>query len=541
MQGTMLDAPLTLPQLFERAVALFGRREIISRSSDRSIRRYTYADAWRRCRALAEALTRAGLAPGDRVATLMWNDSAHLEAYLGIPLAGAVLHTLNLRLPSAQIAWIVNDASDRFLIVDETLLPLFETWRGATALERVFVVRAQAGDGAAPLPAGCECYEAFIADTTGRFRAPVPSENDACGLCYTSGTEGNPKGVVYTHRSSVLHSLVLGLPDTLDISRWDTILPVVPMFHVNAWGIPYAAIMSGAKLVLPGRHLDPESLLELFEREQVTLTAGVPSIWLGLLQKLDREPSRWKLPRMRMIIGGSAAPESLIRGFDRHGQEVIHAWGMTETSPVGAVSRLKPGMEQLAEDDRYAYRAKQGLAPPLVDVRIMGEDGPAEQDGKAFGELQVRGPWVTGSYFGAAQDTSRFTEDGWLRTGDVATIDPEGYVKIVDRTKDLIKSGGEWISSCDLENALMSHPAVLEACVIAVPNATWGERPLALVVFRESAQATAEQLAAHIAPLFPKWWLPDGFVAVGELPKTSVGKLAKRVLRERYALWKPEN
>jgi fatty-acyl-CoA synthase len=539
MQGTMMQAPLTLPSLLERASRLFGRREVVSRRSDRSIHRYTYADLRRRAAALAEALQSAGLAPGDRVATLMWNDFAHLEAYFGVPLAGGVLHTLNLRLPPAQLAWIANDASDRFLIVDETLLPLLEKWRGQTRLERVFVVRVEHGHGAPPLPVGYECYEAFIAGPGGTFQPPAYAESDACGLCYTSGTEGNPKGVLYTHRSSVLHSLVLALPDTLDISRHDTILPVVPMFHVNAWGIPYSAVMSGSKLVLPGRFLDAESLLELFEREQVTLTAGVPSIWIGLLQALDREPTRWKLPRMRMIIGGSAAPESLIRGFDRHGQQVIHAWGMTETSPVGALSNLKPEMMQLSEDERYAYRAKQGLPPPLVELRIMAENGPAKQDGTALGELQARGPWVAGSYFGASHDPDRFTADGWLRTGDIATIDPEGYVKIVDRTKDLIKSGGEWISSCEVENALMSHPAVLEACVIAVPSTEWGERPLALVVFRPGAQASSEQLSRHIAPSFPKWWLPDGFVSVKEIAKTSVGKFAKSTLREQYAAWKP--
>jgi len=535
----MMDAPLTLPSLLERASSLFPRREVVSRRSDRSIHRYTYADLHRRALALAEALQRAGLAPGDRVATLMWNDFAHLEAYFGIPLAGGVLHTLNLRLAPAQLGWIADDASDRFLIVDETLLPLLEKWRGQSRLERVFVVRIQHGAGAPPPPAGYECYEAFIAEATGAFQPPAPAETDACGLCYTSGTEGNPKGVLYTHRSSVLHSLALALPDILDISMRDTVLPVVPMFHVNAWGIPYSCVMTGAKLVLPGRHLDAASLLELFEAERVTMAAGVPSIWLGLLQALDSEPTRWKLPRMRMIVGGSAAPESLVRGFDRHNQEVIHAWGMTETSPVGALSRIKPGMDELPEDERYRYRSKQGLPPPLVNVRIMDENGPVPHDGKAFGELQARGPWVARAYFGASQDPERFTPDGWLRTGDIATIDLEGYVHIVDRTKDLIKSGGEWVSSCEVENAIMSHPAVLEACVVAVPNEEWGERPLALIVFRDGKQASADELKAHIAPRFPKWWLPDGFVAVQEIPKTSVGKFSKSTLREQFAGWKP--
>jgi fatty-acyl-CoA synthase len=536
MHGTMMHVPLTLHPLLERASALFPTREIVSRRSDRSIHRCTYADLRRRAWALAEALTRAGLAPGERVATLLWNDFAHLEAYFGIPLAGGVLHTLNLRLPPAELEFIANDASDRFIIVDETLVPLLEKWRGQTRLERVFVVRVD--EAAGPIGPGHESYEAFIGASTGDYEPPASGEEDACGLCYTSGTAGRPKGVLYTQRSTVLHSLVIALPDSLGLAQRDSILPVVPMFHVNAWGLPYAAVMTGSKLVLPGRHLDPVSLLELFEQEQVTITAGVPSIWFGILSALDREPDRWKLTRMRMIVGGAAAPESMIRGFDRHGQEVIHAWGMTETSPVGSVSRLKSNLMERSEDERYGYRSLQGVPPPLIELRIMTESGPATHDGRAMGELHARGPWVAGSYFGASADPARFTSDGWFCTGDIATIDPEGYVKIVDRIKDLVKSGGEWISSCELENAIMSHPAVQEACVIAVSHAEWGERPLALVVFRQSAQATGEELRAHIAPRFPKWWLPDGFVPISEIPKTSVGKFSKRTLRERFAGWK---
>ena len=531
MHGTMMYVPLTLAPLLERAHALFAEREVVSRRSDRSLHRYTYADLRRRVWALGAALARAGLQPGERVATLMWKDFAHLEAYFGIPLAGGVLHTLNLRLPPEQLAWIVNDASDRFLIVDETLVPLLEKWRAGTRLERIFVVRM---NESAPLPAGYESYEAFIAPSSEGFVPPPAAENDACGLCYTSGTAGMPKGVLYTHRSTVLHSLVIALPDSLGMGQRDTIMPVVPMFHVNAWGLPYAAVMSGAKLVLPGRHLDPVSLLELCEREQVSMTAGVPSIWSAMLTTLDREPGRYKLRRMRMAVGGAAAPEALIRGFDRHGQEVIHAWGMTETSPVGCVSRLTPALDGLSEDEHYRYRATQGVPTPLIDLRIMADAGPAPHDGKSMGELQARGPWVTGSYFGASHDPDKFSADGWLRTGDIATIDRHGYIKIVDRVKDLVKSGGEWISSVELESALMSHPAVLEACVIAVPHPQWSERPLGVVVFREGMQAAADELREHLARQFPKWWLPDNFVAVAEIPKTSVGKFAKSVLRERF-------
>ncbi len=530
----MMDVPLTLQPLIERSKRLFGQREIVSRRADRSIHRYRYSDLWARVWALAEALSRAGLEPGQRVATLMWNDFAHLEAYFGIPMAGGVLHTLNLRLPPEQLAWIVNDAADRFIIVDETLLPLLEKWLAQTQIERVFVVRVTEAGAASPVH---ESYEQLIRDVTGSFAPYVAAENEACGLCYTSGTTGRPQGVSYTQRSTVLHSLVISLPDALGIAERDVILPVVPMFHVNAWGLPYAAVFAGSKLVLPGRHLDAASLLDLFEQEQVSVTAGVPSIWQGILQALDKEPARWKLPRMRMVVGGSAAPESLLRGFDRHGQEVIHAWGMTETSPVGTVGRLKSSLASLSEDERYQYRAAQGLPPPLVDLRIVADASEAPRDGKSMGELQARGPWVTGSYFGAAHDPDKFTADGWFRTGDVATIDAEGYVRLVDRIKDLVKSGGEWISSVELENALTGHPAVREACVIAVPHPKWSERPLAVLVLKEGAQMTIEELRAHLSPLFPKWWLPDAFVAVDEIPKTSVGKLSKSALRDRFSNW----
>jgi fatty-acyl-CoA synthase len=389
------------------------------------------------------------------------------------------------------------------------------------------------------VPAGYEAYDDFIAGARGDFTPPPIDERDACGMCHTSGTTGDPKGVVYTHRSTVLHCLAVGLVDAVAIGHRDTLLPVVPMFHVNAWGLPYAAVMTGAKMVLPGPHLDAVSLLDLFESENVTLTAGVPSIWIRILEALDAEPTRWKLPPMRMIVGGSAAPESLIRGFDRHGQNLIHAWGMTETSPVGTVSRLKANLEAASEDERYRVRATQGIPVPLVDVRIVGDAGEVAQDGEHMGELQVRGPWVAASYFGGSADPGKFTSDGWFRTGDVATIDADGYVKITDRTKDLIKSGGEWISSVDLENALMGHPAVCEAAVVAMPHPRWGERPLAVVVLRAGATATPDELRDHLAARFIKWWVPDGFAFVDEIPKTSAGKFLKSALRERFATWDP--
>jgi fatty-acyl-CoA synthase len=533
MLGTMMDVPLTVPPLLERAGRLFATRAIVSRLPDRSIHHYAYADMRRRALALAEMLVRAGVRPGDRVATLMWNHYVHVEAYFGIPCAGGVLHTLNLRLHADPLSWIANDGGARILIVDDVLLPAFESWRDRARFERVLVAPLSGR----PVPPGYESYEDFIAPARGDFEVPPIDERDACGMCYTSGTTGNPKGVVYTHRSTVLHCLAISLVDTVAIGQADTLLPVVPMFHVNAWGLPYAAVMTGAKMVLPGPHLDPASLLDLFEEEAVTLTAGVPSIWIRILEALDREPARWKLPPMRMIVGGSAAPESLIRGFDRHGQTVIHAWGMTETSPVGTMTYVKADLAGADADERYRLRSMQGLPVPLVDVRIVGDDGEVPQDGAHMGELQVRGPWVAASYYGGAQDPEKFTSDGWFRTGDVATIDAEGYVKLTDRTKDLIKSGGEWISSVDLENALMGHAAVSEAAVIAVPHPRWSERPLAVVVLRAGERATAEELRAHLAPRFAKWWLPDDFTFVDEIPKTSAGKFLKTALRERFASW----
>jgi len=532
LQHTMMRVPLTLPHFLERAARLFGKVEIVSRMPDRSLYRYTYADFYRRARRLAEALQRAGLRPGDRVATLMWNHHAHLEAYFGIPCAGGVLHTLNLRLHPSDIAYIAQHAQDRFLLVDDVLLPLWEQLRSQVSFERVFVVPLSGR----PLPAGCESYEDLLASATGSWEYPPLDEDAPVGMCYTSGTTGRPKGVVYCHRSLVLHTLAAALPDALGLSQRDVVCPVVPMFHVNAWGIPFAATLLGCKQVFPGPHLDPASLLDLFEAEGVTLTAGVPTIWLGVLDALRREPGRWKLTLRTMVVGGSAAPEAMIRAYDQLGLHVLHAWGMTEMSPLGTVSRLKSTLQELPEDQQYAYRAKQGLPAPLVEIRAVSDQGEVPWDGQTMGELQVRGPWIAGSYYGG-EDADKWTPDGWFRTGDVVTIDPEGYVKIVDRTKDLIKSGGEWISSVDLENALMGHPAVKEAAVVAVPHPKWGERPLAVVVLREGQRATPEELREFLAPRFAKWWLPDAFVFAEEIPKTSAGKFQKAKLREQYRNW----
>jgi fatty-acyl-CoA synthase len=528
-EGTMMSLPLTLDVLVERAQTRCGEVEVVSRDPDRAIARTTYGRVAERARRLAHALVGAGIRPGDRVATLMWNHAAHLEAYFGIPLAGAVVHTLNLRLHPDEIAFIANDAHDVALIVDEVLLPLFERFADKLTLRRVIVV----GRTGALAPGHVD-YEAFLEQADPRTALPRLREDDACGCCYTSGTTGRPKGVVYTHRSTILHSLVTAIPDAFGISRADTILPVVPMFHVNAWGLPYTAALVGAKLVLPGPALDPASLLDLMRDEGVTLAAGVPTIWLGIRDALEAERDRWPLrPRVRMIVGGSAAPEQLIRDFDRLGLELVHAWGMTETSPLGLVSRVPPQLADATDEERIKVRAKQGVPPPLVEVRVRNDDGDVPRDARTSGEVQIRSPWTTARYFGV-DVPERWTADGFFRTGDVANVDAHGYVQLVDRTADLIKSGGEWIASASLENALMCHPAVREAAVIGVAHPRWSERPLAVVVFRTGQEVSADELRAFLAPSFPKYWLPDAFEVVEEIPRTSAGKFKKTALRERF-------
>lgn len=536
IQSTMMAYPLTLTHVLERTGQLFGRVEIVSRMQDKTLHRQTYADFYRRSRQLAQALQKAGLQRGDRVATLMWNHYAHLEAYFGIPAAGGVLHTLNLRLHPDDIAYIADHAQDRFLIVDDILLPLFEKFKDKAPFERIFVVSI-AGSQTGSVTHAYERYEDLLATGTGPFQYPELGENEAAGMCYTSGTTGRPKGVVYSHRALVLHAMVSGLGDTLAISQRDTTTPVVPMFHANSWGLPYVSTLVGAKQVFPGPHLDAESLLDLFESEHVSFAAGVPTIWLGIAQALEKQPDRWHLPQMRMAVGGSAAPEGMIRTFDRFGLQVVHAWGMTETTPLASVSQLKNHITDWPEDDQYRIRAKQGLAVPFVDMRVVNDDGQAPWDGETMGELQVRGPWITGEYYRQPDTADRFTSDGWLRTGDIATIDPEGYMMIMDRTKDLIKSGGEWISSVSLENALMGHPAVAEAAVFAVPHPKWQERPLAAIVLKAGVSASSDDLRAYLETQFPRWWLPESFVVLDQIPRTSAGKFQKAALRDQFKDW----
>jgi fatty-acyl-CoA synthase len=514
----MMQTPLTLSLVFERARQFFSNVEVVTRLPDKSIQRTTYGEVLRRSRRLANVLVKLGVRPGDRVATLGWNSARHLEAYCAIPMMGAVLHTLNPRLSPTDLAYIVNHAKDRVIIVDDCLLPVLEKFRAQISPEHVLVM----GNGA-PL-------DEMIAKESESFRGPELREEQAAGLCYTSGTTGRPKGVLYSHRSSTLHALSIAVPDALGLGQRDTVLPVVPMFHVNAWGLPYSCLMMGAKQVMPGPHLDPISLLELFEKEKVTITGGVPTVWLAILDALDKEPKRWDLSRLKtMIVGGSAAPVTMISGFEkRHGLKILHAWGMTEMSPIGSTSRLRPEHDDLPEEERYRLRAQQGTPPPLVEIRAMGADGEAPWDGKSMGELQVRGPWVARQYFDNAEESDKF-RDGWFRTGDVVTIDPTGCIRITDRSKDLIKSGGEWISSVDLENALMGHPAIKEAAVVAVQHSKWGERPVACVVLR--GEASDDELRAFLAKSFASWQLPDAFVRIEAIPRTAAGKFLKSALR----------
>ena len=537
LKGSMMDYQLTLHSFLERIPGLYANVEIVSRLPDATIHRYTYGDMYRRTRALAEALQQAGLEPGDRVATLCWNHYAHVEAYFGVPAAGGIVHTLNLRLHPQELAFIVNHAQDRFLIVDDVLLPLWNQFHDKIRVERVFVVNLNRG----VLPLAVGEYEELLATAKGQFKYPPTEENDAAAMCFTSGTTGNSKGVLYSHRALALHAMAFALPDSLGISQQDVVMALAPMFHANAHGLPHVAVMVGSKLVLPGRQLDPHSVLDLFDSEQVTFATAVPTVWTTIAEALEQNPGRWKLsPKLRGFVGGTAVPESLVRKLDQHGLPLVHVWGMTETTPLAVCSQLKAHMLDWADDEKYKVRTRQGRPLPFMDVRVVNDQGEAPWDGKTLGELQVRGPWVAGSYYRAPETADRWTGDGWLRTGDVANIDPEGFVQIADRAKDLIKSGGEWISSVDLENALAAHPAVREAGVIAVAHPKWDERPLAVVVLRAEKSANAEELRAFLSSRFAKWQLPEAFVFLDELPHTSTGKLAKLELRKRFEGWEWE-
>ncbi len=532
MQGLMMDTPLLVSDLIRHADRHYHDAEIVSRRVEGDLHRYTYRDAHKRSRQLANALRRLGLKPGDRVATLAWNTHRHLEVYYAVAGSGMVMHTVNPRLFPEQIAWILNDAEDTVLFIDTTFLPLLQKIAPSCKHLKSVVVMTDR----AHMPADAKtllCYEELVAAESDDFEWPVLDENTACGLCYTSGTTGNPKGALYSHRSTVLHAYGCCMPDAMGLSARDCALPVVPMFHANAWGLPFSAPLVGAKIVFPGGSLDGKSLHTLFEQEKVTFSAGVPTVWAGLIQYMRENKLRLTTLK-RTIIGGAACPPAMIRALeDEFGIEVNHAWGMTELSPLGSVCKLREKHSALGPEEQRKIREKQGHVVFGVDWKIVDGNGKElPWDGEAFGDLLVRGPWVIRDYY---KSTKSPLIDGWFPTGDVATIDPDGYLKITDRSKDVVKSGGEWISSIALENLAMAHPAVLEAAVIACCHPKWDERPLLIVVKKPDQEVTREQLLAFYDGKVAKWWIPDDVVFVDELPHTATGKLMKTALRERFA------
>jgi fatty-acyl-CoA synthase len=549
MRGTMMDFPLTLKTILDRAGKQFAKVEIVSRRPDRSADRSNYRVFSERARRLASALTGLGLRSGDRVASMMWNHAGHLEAFFGVPCAGGILHTLNLRLHPQEIATIAKHAGNRFLLVDDVLLPVFEKFRADAPFEKVIVVPY----GCGAVPDEYLNYEELLAAGDPNFAFPEIDENDGATMCFTSGTTGFSKGVIYSHRALVLHSLAECAADAFGVSHQDTILPIAPMFHANAWGLPYSCTMAGSKLLLSGPNVEPEGLLDWMVQERVTMATGVPTVWIGVLDALEKNPTRWKFAwPVRVICGGTAPPLELIRKLDGFGIRLLHLWGMTETTPLATTGHLKAHMRDWNDQGKYQARAKQGWPVPFVELRITrpapasggkvspGKDEEAPWDGQTPGELEVRGPWVASHYYESPDQAHRWTDDGWFKTGDVATVDEDGVVKIVDRAKDLVKSGGEWISSVDLENALMGHPAVKEACVVGIPHPKWQERPLAAIVLKDGKSVTGDELRIFLGAFFAKWQLPDAFVFVEAIPRTSVGKFKKIALREQFVSWKWE-
>ncbi len=529
-----MEYQLTVPAILRRAEALFAEKEIISRLPDKSIHRYTYRYFAARVKQLAVALAELGVQPGDRVATLSWNHYQHLEAYYAIPSMGAVIHPLNLRLTPDDLTYIINHAEDKIIIIDEVLLPLFEKFKSGISVTAVIVVPQleQA------LPDGYLNYEDILAGAdAARFKPVEENENCAAFMCYTSGTTGRPKGILYSHRSIVLHAMS-SLISTCGpgITGRDVVLPVVPMFHASAWGFPYICTFAGATQVFPGPYLDADSLLELFEAEKVTITGGVPTVMLNLLHKLDGEPHKYNLSLRTIMLGGSATPLVLVKSFaERYGIYVLSTWGMTEISPLGTTALQTSKQQKASREEQYNDATKQGFPVLLLEVRARSESGIIAWDGETMGELELRGPCVAGSYYKETGNDESFTSDGWFKTGDIATINEDGCIEVRDRSKDVIKSGGEWISSVALENALMDHPAVLEAAVIGVPDPKWIERPFAYVVLKEGKAISTGELNAFLAARVAKFWLPDNYEITDAIPKTSVGKYLKSALRERYA------
>jgi fatty-acyl-CoA synthase len=531
VNGLMMQQPLLISALLRHAERHHGEQEIVSRRVEGDIHCCTYRELAARARSMAKALQALDMSSGDRVATLAWNGYRHMELYYAVSGAGAVLHTLNPRLHPDQLAWIVADAQDQILCFDLTFLPLVEAVAEQLPSVRHFVLMSDR----AHMPAetsipGLHCYEDLCAAQDDDYTWPEFDENRASSLCYTSGTTGNPKGVLYSHRSTLLHTMAGALPDVLGMSARETVLPVVPMFHVNAWGIPYMACMVGAKLVFPGPSLDGKSLYELFEAEGVTLAAGVPTVWQALLSHVEVGGLQFSTLR-RMVVGGSACPPFLFSQFKDHGVEVVHAWGMTELSPIGTACALKAGVMALPDEQRLAIQSKQGRALFGVDMKILDADGrELPWDGTSAGELHVRGHWVLANYLGGADPCV----DGWFPTGDVSTIDKYGYMQITDRAKDVIKSGGEWIGSIDLENIAMAHPKVAMAACIGVPHPKWDERPLLVVVPRLGEMPDREELLRHFEGKVARWWIPDDIVFVQTIPLGATGKMQKNRLREQF-------
>lgn len=535
MQGLMMDSDLLVSSILRHADQNFPGREIVSVTADNPRHRYTYKDCFRRTRQLANALDKLGLQRGDRVATVAWNDYRHLELYYAIAGAGYVCHTINPRLFPEQIAYIINHAEDQWIFVDLLVLPLLEKLAPGLSGVRGFVVMTDAGHMPATSLPNVHCYETLIADESDEYSWPHFGEDNAAALCYTSGTTGSPKGVLYSHRSSVLHAYASVAPDVMCLSNRDCVLPVVPLFHVNAWGIPYSALMVGSKLVLPGPKMgDGETLCNLMNEEKVTCSLGVPTVWMALLQYLEKAGKKLETLQ-RTVIGGAAVPESMIRAFhEKHGVDVLQGWGMTEMSPLGTLNSPKSGMESMSADEMIKLKVKAGRTIYGVEMRIV-DDGGKELpwDGVAYGALQVRGPWICKGYFRLDQSDSH-TADGWFDTGDVATIDRRGYMAITDRTKDVIKSGGEWISSIEVENVATGYPGVAEAAVIGVPHPKWTERPLLVVVTEEGETISKQAILAWLEGKVAKWWIPDDVVFVDEIPHTATGKIKKIDLRKQF-------
>jgi fatty-acyl-CoA synthase len=529
----MMDVQLTLNRVLDRATTLYPDREVVTARPDGSRHRYTYADAADRIAKLAGALDDLGLEPGDRVATVALNHYRHLELYFAPPCSGRSIHMCNMRLPEDHFTYIVNDAADRVLFVDPAFVEFVEGLADDLETVEQYVVLDDSVPETSLAPV--TDYESLIADQPTEYDWPDVDEDAECGMCYTSGTTGKPKGVEYSHRGVYLHSLASGHVDANGVSERDTVLPVVPMFHANGWGLPYAATLAGAKQVLPGPNTDPESVATLIDEEEVTMSAAVPTVWLEMAEYLEANPEVDVSNVDRLTVGGSAPPESLIRRYDEEfDAPIIQGWGMTEMSPLGTLSTLRKEYADAPADERYAKRATAGLPVPGVSVRVRDETGdPVARDGESMGELEARGPWVADRYHQRPGATERsFTEDGWLKTGDIATWDADGYVDVVDRIKDVIKSGGEWISSVDVENELMAHPDVAEATVVGVAHEKWQERPVAVVVPKQGRTLDPDDLEAHLADAMPSWWLPDEYVIREAIPRTSTGKFDKKRLRE---------